>query len=294
MARNNNTLKKFTLDLHPLHEDCRYQLPRSIFSLHHLMDLNIIWCDFDFGSISNGFGSLTSLYLTAVSIYKKALLRLLSSYPSLKCFELVQMIDPTEVDEVTNIELLICLPMIEHLSFYGWIDQHFTQNSNPKELPNALVHLKYFLLEEMMFFDEYGLDFLCLVMRSSPNLKKIKLQVNIEYPEDFEVPENSMIKSVSLESCSNIWLEHLEELDIREFSTVLCVMEFMKLILAKYPVLKKVHLVLESSVTKDKDLEISRILTSFPRVSPLAEIIVKSRFSRRGVNICLASAIQLS
>lgn len=188
------------------------------------------------------------------------------------------MIDTAVIDEeVTTIKLLNCLPMIEHLSFYLWIEQGFAQNSNPRELPNALVHLKYFCLEEMMFFDKYGLDFLCLVMRSSPNLKKIELEVGTEYPEDFEVPENSTIKSASLESCSDIWLEHLEELEIRNFIDLGVTMEFMKLILAKSPVLKKVIIILDTDcVTKDKELKILKVLLACPCVSPLAEIIVET------------------
>ncbi|GKC66605.1 F-box/FBD/LRR-repeat protein-like protein, partial [Tanacetum coccineum] len=109
------------------------------------------------------------------------------------------------------------------------------------KLPTALVHLKYVYVDYMCFLDKYGhygLPFVALLIRSSPNLEKLKLQ----------------ILNFSNEK---------EELD------------FVKLILAKSPVLKKVKLILREEIEKDEELQITRVLLQSPRASPLVKIVVK-------------------
>ncbi|GJZ69836.1 hypothetical protein Tco_0633386, partial [Tanacetum coccineum] len=52
-------------------------------------------------------------------------------------------------------------------------------------------------------------------------------------------------------------------------------LEFVKLILAKSPVLKKLIIVLDYEVAEDEDMLILKLLSSCPRASPLVEIIVR-------------------
>lgn len=79
---------------------------------------------------------------------------------------------------------------------------------------------------------------------------------------------------MTLKDCSDVWLEHLKELEIVGFAARKGEMEFVKLILAKSPVLVKVRIILKNKVTKDEELEIVRILLGSPRVSSLAEMFV--------------------
>ncbi|GKC68542.1 F-box/FBD/LRR-repeat protein-like protein [Tanacetum coccineum] len=81
-------------------------------------------------------------------------------------------------------------------------------------------------------------------------------------------------KFVTLKDCSDIWLEHLKELEIVGFACQKAEMEFVKLIFAKSPVLRKVKMILDKKVTTDEEL-IKRILSGSPCVSPLAEMIVE-------------------
>ncbi|MFS7961018.1 putative leucine-rich repeat domain superfamily, F-box-like domain superfamily [Helianthus anomalus] len=67
---------------------CEYNLPFSVFSLHHLTKLYLIWCGLDHQPAFNGFGILVVLSLDILWISRKTLLHLLSSCPSLKSFRL--------------------------------------------------------------------------------------------------------------------------------------------------------------------------------------------------------------
>ena len=64
-------------------------------------------------------------------------------------------------------------------------------------------------------------------------------------------------------------------MEIVGFTSQEAEIEFVKLIFARSPVLMKVKMILNKKVTTDEELEIKRILSGSPRVSPLAEMIVE-------------------
>ncbi|GJZ34976.1 general transcription and DNA repair factor IIH helicase subunit XPB1 [Tanacetum coccineum] len=261
LARNNNPVKKLALVSESRY--FLYKFPLSTFSLHQLTDLNVKNCSFNLNPTFSGFGSLTRLYFESINVSKEALLHLLSSCPLLKSLELV--LDFESVDEeIPIIELFKCLPVIEYLSIFRFhYDIEFKFDNVPSELPNELVHLKSFCVNVMRPVDVHWLQILGLVMRISPNLEKIKIQIeHIFHDEDEQ-------KFVTLEECPDIWLEHLKELEIVNFANFKGEMEFVKFILAKSPVLKKVIIWLDTScVTKDEELKILKVLLACPRVSP--------------------------
>ncbi|XP_022022601.1 F-box/FBD/LRR-repeat protein At1g13570 isoform X1 [Helianthus annuus] len=273
----NHTIKKLTLTLY--HSD-PYGLPLSVFSLHHLTDLCLEYCAINHKPIFNGFGSLTSLTLNQVRISRETLLHLLSNCPSLK--SLYMVIDEEEFVgdeypfmEPSNMELFKCLPMIEHLTTSGYLIMSLVQASIPEELPASLIHLKCCTIEDMCFVDAYGLPFLADLIKCSPNLEKIKLEINadccIETKGD-KLEEHS----VNLEEYSYVWLEHLNELEIRNICNYKSELEFVKFILARSPNLKKVILVTWMD-DKNEEFEMLKILLRVPRASPV-EISVESKF----------------
>ncbi|MFS8031596.1 putative FBD domain, leucine-rich repeat domain superfamily, F-box-like domain superfamily [Helianthus anomalus] len=159
----NHTLKKLTLGFC---ETGVYKLPSSVFSLHHLMDLDLEWCDIDHKQIFNGsFGSLTSLSLREIRGYEDG--------------------DETEPDK---------------------------------------------LEEQSRILEEY----------------------------------------------SDVWLEHLKELEIKLFGNRKPELEFMKFILARSPNLKKVELQVHM-YDKKEELEMTKTLLRTPRASPV-EIIVHNSY----------------
>ncbi|MFS8005979.1 hypothetical protein Hanom_Chr13g01243821 [Helianthus anomalus] len=52
----------------------------------------------------------------------------------------------------------------------------------PKGFPTTLVHLKYLYFEWVWFRHEYAVPFLVLLLRSSPNLEKLKIEVSNKNP----------------------------------------------------------------------------------------------------------------
>nr|GEZ95643.1 hypothetical protein [Tanacetum cinerariifolium] len=100
--------------------------------------------------------------------------------------------------------------------------------------------------------EEYYEDILPIIMEkarherlkdvhaSSPNLEKLRVQQII----DDEIGQNilhlpSTVLFTSFEEYQDIWLGHLKELEVTNFNTMTEEWSFLKLILAKSPMLKK-------------------------------------------------------
>ncbi|XP_071734053.1 F-box/FBD/LRR-repeat protein At1g13570-like [Rutidosis leptorrhynchoides] len=260
-----NTVKKLTLDI-----CCGYKLPLSLFSFGQLTDLSIISCILDHQPTFKGFGNLTSLHLQSISTNVKTLMHLLSHCPSLKSLNLIGYYTTiNSSDDLSIADIFKCLPMIEDLYIGFHVIHCFCPDGIPEKLPTALHHLKYLFMKDVFIYSSYELPFVILVMKSSPNLKKLKLQLI-----DASYHNANAVGSVTLEDCSNIWLEHLNELEILQFHYVENALNFVKLILAKSPVLKKVRIFLDVYVDKDEELQILRVLLRSPRASPVVDIIV--------------------
>ncbi|GKA36205.1 F-box/FBD/LRR-repeat protein-like protein [Tanacetum coccineum] len=168
--------------------------------------------------------------------------------------------------------------MIEKLFIWCHIVQCFVEDRVPKKLPTALVHLKYLFMNHLSFTDEYGLPFLALLIRSSPKLEILKLEFIGEcaWLDEFDMGPTT------LEDYSDIWLEHLNELEMIKFGNNKHELDFVKLILAKSPMLKKVRIFFYREVDEDEELMIKGILLHSPRASPAVEIIVQGMKPCRG------------
>ncbi|KAI7732064.1 hypothetical protein M8C21_011362 [Ambrosia artemisiifolia] len=269
----NHTVKKLELEFDAFGISF-YNLPFSIFSLHHLTELCLSWCGLDHQPVFNGFGSLTSLTLYCVRIPRKTLLHLLSRSPSLKSFTL--LMDENHIvghEKSTMIELFECLPMIEHLTICSQISPWFVPDLVPQELPNPQIHLKFFCFTRMSFHDGYGLTFLAVLIKSSPNLEKIELKIDPEHDicdliDDPEIYEQYH-SYVWLDHLSDLWLEHPNEMKIEYFSNLEPEMEFVKFILARSPKLKKVSITSWVTIRRDKEQDsmMLKTLLRAPRVS---------------------------
>ncbi|GJY42887.1 F-box/FBD/LRR-repeat protein [Tanacetum coccineum] len=267
-----NTLKKFTLDLST---SWRYKLPLSIFSLHQLMDLSLVNCNIYLPPTKYQFRSHESLSLINVKTSTKTLLHLISCCPLLKSFSLLINFPNTLFDDTTTlIELFDCLLLVEHLIISSGAIQWFVKDGVPQKLPMSLVNLKCLCSEDMWFIDMCDLPFLVRLMRSSPNLEKLKL--HIAPIEDISYWACNQGYVVTQEEYSNIRLEHLMDFEIDNFSNLKTELEFVKLMLAKSPMLKRLKIYLLDNVTKDEEMTLLRILLRTSRASPLVEIIVES------------------
>ncbi|XP_071703427.1 F-box/FBD/LRR-repeat protein At1g13570-like [Rutidosis leptorrhynchoides] len=227
-------------------------------------------------STLNGFGSLTTLCLEYVDICKKVLMQILSNNPLLKSFTMLtgqaDTIGIYHDDEYSTINALFqCLPVIEHLTLCVWDIQSFIGETVPQKLETSLVHLKYLRLERMCFLDNDWLRFLVLMIRSSPNLEKLKIEMLCEDTSHWMYFIEDDIYPVRMQDYSDIWLGHLVELEIEDLIIKKPNLDFVKLILAKSPVLKTVRLM---SYNKDAELNLLDALLPSPRASPMVEIVV--------------------
>ncbi|KAJ0818478.1 putative leucine-rich repeat domain superfamily [Helianthus annuus] len=260
--------KKNTVKILKLDFNGSYRLPLSLFSFHQLTELYLNGCVLDLQPSSIGFGSLTTLNMQEIWTCDKTLLRLLSSCPLLK--RLTINTDGGTIDEsgdLTMADLFECLRGIEYLTVWCFIFLSFLPL--PRKLPTTLVHLKHLCMECVCFCHIYALPIFVLLIRSSPNLEKLKLVVT----ED-EVLNESYMGSSTLEDYSDILLEYLNELEILHLRNIENGLVFVKLILAKSPVLKKVWIFLWDELPKDDKLQISEILLSCPCTSPMVKINV--------------------
>ncbi|XP_076902576.1 F-box/FBD/LRR-repeat protein At1g13570-like [Bidens hawaiensis] len=252
----NHAIKKLTL-VGTDGVDCWYKVPVSIFSLRRLTDLAIVYCELDHTPIHSVFCSLQKLNLWYVGISTKTLLHILSNSPSLKSFDL--LIGDDELDNKCTIdELFERLPVIEHLTTWHNVSTWLVLDSVPQELPASLIHLKRFHFQEMFFGSGSGLTFLLVLIKCSPNLEEILLENDFDCFWD---------KEYSWKDYSDVRLERLNELEFYSFRNSKCEMEFVKLILARSPRLKKLSI--HCSFDLNQQLEMFKTLLEAPRVSPV-------------------------
>ncbi|MFS8031598.1 putative FBD domain, leucine-rich repeat domain superfamily [Helianthus anomalus] len=222
----NHMVKKLKLDFFHSRSD---GLPLSVFSMHHLTDLDLKYCNIKYKPIFNGFGSLTSLSLDRVTTSRETLLHILSNCSSLKSLYLL-----------------------------------FDLDSVPQGFSISLIHVKHFCFN--LTNNVFGMAFLAVLIKCSPNLERIKLEI-----DTFDMIDVESVKpeeySFTFEEVSKFWLEHLNEVEIKNYRNFKPMLEFVKFILARSPILKKVIL-LTYRVDKNDELEMLTILSHAPCASP--------------------------
>ncbi|GKB66983.1 F-box/FBD/LRR-repeat protein [Tanacetum coccineum] len=242
-----------------------YKLPSSFFSLQGLEEIGLYNCLFRPPIIFDGFSKLRSLCFGNVDITSKTFLPFLSNCPLLR--DLALMGDysrdfATGGNKFTFVELLQCVPLIEILVIEGGM---------PHKLPTSLVHLKYLLLE-VCYDKEYIVSSALCLIRSSPNLEKISLTA-------YDKSDTAHISKTfpGIQDYSGFTLDHLEIFQMVYFANEDLKVDFLKLIMAISPVLKKAQIVLYKSVSLEKENEMLRNLLElpFPRASPSAKLIIK-------------------
>ncbi|GJU52055.1 F-box/FBD/LRR-repeat protein-like protein [Tanacetum coccineum] len=186
------------------------------------------------------------------------------------------------IDTFTIIDLFECLTVIESLSIpFGIFEifKPFVHGRVPRELPTTL-HLKFLYMHDVCFTQKQndGLSILVLLMKSSPKLEKIEID-NMDLDEDDSSMEDELfteddLHSFKLEDYSDIWLEHMRELHIVKFKNWGNELNFVKLILAKSPLLKKARMRIDYRMfDEDEKLQMYQMLLSSPRASPVVDFI---------------------
>ncbi|KAK1422287.1 hypothetical protein QVD17_25288 [Tagetes erecta] len=150
------------------------------------------------------------------------------------------------------------LPVIEHLTASSYVSEWLVLEV-PNVLPPSLFHLRYLCFSDVCFIDGFGLAFLLVLIKCSPNLEKVYLEIDWDHECDQEC-------SVVWEEYSDVSLEHLNELEIECLTNSKLEIDFVKFILARSPKLKKLS-IRRSIVSMEEKLEILQVLLQAPHAS---------------------------
>ncbi|KAL8227666.1 hypothetical protein R6Q57_015250 [Mikania cordata] len=253
-----------------------YMLPLSFFLLQGLECLHLKNCGFEPPSTFSGFRRLRSLLFMNVVVSSAMLQRLLSNCPllneiSLNGYQKCQFI--ARENKFTFVDLFRCAPLIENLDISKYYMKYLCTGGMPHKLSTSPSHLKYLFLDVCLMEQDEISSIICMI-RSSPLLVKI---VFMMYDNDKPPVQRTPNNFLDLENYSDLKLDHLETLEIEMFSNLAIEMDFVKLIMAKSAVLKKVQLDLSDYVCVDEELKMLRdlVLHPLPRASPSAKLIIQ-------------------
>ncbi|XP_076942269.1 F-box/FBD/LRR-repeat protein At1g13570-like [Bidens hawaiensis] len=250
-----------------------YKLPISFFSLQGLERIHIQNCTFEPPSTFNVFSRLKRIAFLNVVVTTQALERFLSKCPLL---EHLVLRESKENDFAAGgkkfafADLLALVPLIKGLYISKYYMKCLCAGRSPHNLPTSLVHLKYLHLDLCLMVQNQILFALCMV-RSSPVLKRIVFRMYDNEKLPVQQTPNHFLDS---ENYPDLKLDHLETLGIGLFSNLPLEKEFVKLIMAKSPMLKKVHLELSNDISADEEPKMlsDMLLLPFPRASPSAKL----------------------
>ncbi|KAJ0642677.1 putative F-box domain, FBD domain, F-box-like domain superfamily protein [Helianthus annuus] len=270
-----NTVKEFIF----ISDKRSFKLPVSFFALQGLEHVHLENCTLEPPLTFNGVSSLTVMNFQNVEVSAQLLQRFISKCPLLQSFILIEVgkgIEsvPAGGNNFTLVDLFQCVPLLVGFGITKHYMKYLCAGGMPHRLPASLVHLSYLFLHVCLVEQNEISSALCII-RSSPVLGKIvflmdnndKLPVQ-QTPADFLDPDGY----------PDLNLDHLEMLEIYNYSNLPLEMEFVKLIMAKSPVLKKVRIRLNSNVSADEERKMLKdmLLLSFPRASPSAKLIIVS------------------
>ncbi|CAI9278688.1 unnamed protein product [Lactuca saligna] len=159
-------------------------------------------------------------------------------------------------NKCTFLELCKCLPLVQVLKISKPY-MKFAKGSMQK-LPTLLVHFRILFLD-VCFLEQDELSDALSVIRSSPNLEKIKIEPCLKHELCYRETCKDLL---DLQDYSGINLDHLEELEITSVHNSAPEMEFLKLIMAMSPLLKKTRIKLISDVSMDEENKMLRDLLS--------------------------------
>ncbi|KAM0060429.1 putative leucine-rich repeat domain superfamily, F-box-like domain superfamily [Helianthus debilis subsp. tardiflorus] len=160
-----------------------------------------------------------------------------------------------KISTQTLLHLLSNCPSLKTLNLWLVLD------SVAQELPTSLIHLKSLCLNQSCLSGAYGSALLLALIKCSPNLEHAYLEMNCDF--DF-----SAIK----DEYSDVWLEHLNKLEIYFFRNSLET-EFVKFMFARSPKPKKVSIFVAVDRTQDQSKMLETLFRT-PRASSAVKITI--------------------
>ncbi|KAJ0445077.1 putative F-box domain, FBD domain, leucine-rich repeat domain superfamily [Helianthus annuus] len=256
-------------------KDGCYNLPFSFFSLQGLERIHLQNCGFELPLTFYGFSRLRRILFTNVEVSAEMLQEFLSHCPLLD--EVILNGYQESVDfasggnKLTFVDLLRCVPLLKTLEVSKYYMKYLTAGGMPDKLPTSLAHLKHLHLD-VCFMEQIEISSAICMIRSSPVLEKIVFRMCDNEKLPVQQTSSNFFDS---KDYSDLKLDHLETLEMKMFNNLPLEMEFVKLVMAMSPVLKKVRIELNDNVSVDEELKMLKdmLLLPFPRASPSAKLI---------------------
>ncbi|KAG5521284.1 hypothetical protein RHGRI_033739 [Rhododendron griersonianum] len=277
-----------------------YKLPSSLFSCGGITCLDLFSCVFKPPPRFKGFGKLLCLKLDKVFIAGDTLSSLISTCPLLerltiqrtffKYLEIVAL--NLRFVRLSLIYSSICFKNTPHLakvSLMHLVSPFSSLVSRDQETFGSVMHSGTFPVVERLKFDYYHLKAMAAggILNRHPNtlthLKILKLhliclgkvdEISMACPGE-TVALDPVPEPLEVQGWSDISLNQLREVEIHRVSGTRLELNFVKVILAKSPILERLIIKLESNEVSE-ELRILKELIGFKRLSP--EAIPRSIF----------------
>ncbi|XP_060214585.1 F-box/FBD/LRR-repeat protein At1g13570-like isoform X1 [Lycium barbarum] len=205
-------------------------------------------------------GGINFLHLKNVPLLSKV------SYKPLAFFILAEC-DLTKIFE--------SIPALENLC---WNQDHVKDDYVgqaeviPTRLPSALNCLKRLCLSWSILEEFSVLSFALCLIRSSPNLEEIEIEVCVLKDEIYyEVVRRDAVDEIPA-SFSNMTFNHLRTVKIYNVAGTKAEMQLIKVLLAKSPALVRM-LIKPCRMEDRKSLKVVAEITNFPRASSKAQVV---------------------
>ncbi|XP_071740029.1 F-box/FBD/LRR-repeat protein At1g13570-like [Rutidosis leptorrhynchoides] len=214
-----------------------YKLPNPFFSLQGLEYIRLRHCNFEPPVTFNGFNKLKSLWFENVQVSVKALQHFLSN-----------------------------CPLLEDMCLY------LAVGGMPKKLPTWL-HLRHVTLDLCLREHDVISSALCII-RSAPNLQRLNFMMN----DNVNLPiQGSSMKLVDFQDGLSLTFDHLKHFEILISRNYVFMMEFVKLVMAKSPVLEIARTELKTNISVEEELKICKEMINLPfsRASPSSKLIIE-------------------
>ncbi|XP_059285488.1 F-box/FBD/LRR-repeat protein At1g13570-like [Lycium ferocissimum] len=295
-----------------------YKLSSSLFTCSQLRHLTLHNCSIHPPSAFKGFDWLISLKLCRVTISPEWLGSLISHCPLLERLELeelmsevINIIDinapmlryfdfhgsiksvclknvplltelalmgarsPMEAKNFDLAKLFKSCSALEHLALHIHHSEFQEEEPSlvPTRLPFDLNHVKCFYLLDPMLEESYKLSCALCLIRSFPYLEYLEIRAVNDYDGGAD------LECLKMERFSDVTFNHLREVKLESGTISMPVMQLIKLLLAKSPVLVRILIRLEypSAANERHDLRLKILakVSNFLHASPKADVDVQ-------------------
>ncbi|KAF5745322.1 hypothetical protein HS088_TW07G00906 [Tripterygium wilfordii] len=168
------------------------------------------------------------------------------------------------------VEVLGCLPAIKKLFVSCSFLKYLSVGNIPLRLPTTLNRLKSLELPEIYFNSIDDVRFALCLIKSSPNLKKLKIELFQSVDDNID----PILQLLEAQFCRGDYtFNRLRELRMECFRGAITELKFLELLLAKSLTLENIYIKPPFGTEPRKSLKILKEVTQLERASPRAKIM---------------------